>query len=303
VLPLECRRRDGDTARLAGNRTQLRIDSHLHLWRYDPAEYAWIDDSMAALRRDFLPADAWRVMESSGVDGCLVVQARQTLQETRWLLDLADRHPFISGVVGWVDLTADDVAAQLDQFSERRKLVGIRHIVQSEPDDRFMLRPDFCRGIALLEDLNLTYDILIYPRHLSAATELVSRFPRVRFILDHLAKPPIRSHAMEEWEAGMKSLSALPNVFAKLSGLVTEADWMSWTVDEIRPYLEVAFACFGANRLLAGSDWPVCTLAADYGQAIAMIDEYAGARSPAERQDVMGDTALRLWGRHSGEFA
>jgi L-fuconolactonase len=281
----------------------MRIDSHLHFWRYDPGEYGWIDDSMAPLRRDFLPSDALGEMVRAGIDAGVAVQARQTLEETEWLLDLADAHPFIAGVVGWVDLRADDVAGQLERFSDRRKLVGVRHIVQGESDDRFMLRPDFCRGIALLENLNLTYDILIYPKHLPAAAELVSRFPRVCFILDHLAKPGIRAGAMEEWEQGLRRLAAFPNVFAKLSGLVTEADWTSWTSDHIEPYLDVAFDCFGADRLLAGSDWPVCTLAAPYERTIASIDEYVAARSLVEQEAVMGGNALRCWSLHAGELA
>lgn len=281
----------------------MRIDSHLHFWRYDPGEYAWIDGSMVPLRRDFLPSEALGEMVGAGVDGGVAVQARQTLEETQWLLDLADAHPFIAGVVGWVDLEADDVAGQIEQLSGRRKLVGVRHLVQGEPDDRFMLRPDFCRGIAALEHLNLTYDILIYPKHLPAAAELVSRFPRVRFILDHLAKPEIRAGAMAEWKQGLRGLAALPNVSAKLSGLVTEADWTSWTSEDIEPYLDVAFDCFGADRLLAGSDWPVCTLAAPYERTIALIDEYVAARPLAEQEAVMGGNALRCWSLHAGELA
>ena len=242
-------------------------------------------------------------MELARIDGCIAVQARQTLEETRWLLELADAHPFITGVVGWVDLQADDAQGQLERFASHRKLVGVRHIVQSEADDRFMLRPDFCRGIALLEHLDLAYDILIYPRQLPSAAELVSRFSRQRFVLDHLAKPGIRAGALEEWERGLRQLAAFPNVFAKLSGLVTEADWTAWTVDQITPCLDVAFDCFGADRLLAGSDWPVCTLAADYRRTIAIIDTYLDGRSPYEREAVMGGNAARCWNLHAGELA
>jgi L-fuconolactonase len=273
----------------------MRIDSHQHFWRYTAAEYRWIDDSMPALRRDFLPADLRREMRRAAVDACVAVQARQTLEETRWLLELADGHPFVAGVIGWIDLQADDAAEQLERFVDHPKLLGVRHIVQAEPDDRFMLRPAFCRGISLLEDRDLTYDILIYPKHLPAAVELVSRFRRQRFVLDHLAKPNIRAGDIREWERGIRELARFPLVFCKVSGLVTEAEWTRWTLDDIRPYLDVAFDCFGAHRLLAGSDWPVCTVAADYGRTMSLIDDYMTDRPAAERDAVMGENAARLW--------
>ena len=273
----------------------MRIDSHQHFWRYNSAEYGWIDDSMSALRRDFLPADARREMDRASMDACVAVQARQALEETRWLLELADAHPFIAGVVGWIDLQAEDVVDELERFASHPKLVGVRHIIQGEPDDKFMLRPAFCRGISLLEDLNLTYDILIYPRHLPVAAELVSRFRRQRFVLDHLAKPDVRSGEIREWETGLRRLAEFPHVFCKLSGLVTEADWNRWTPEQLRPYLDVAFDCFGAYRLLVGSDWPVCTVAADYGRTISVIDDYLASRPEPERAAVMGGNATRFW--------
>jgi L-fuconolactonase len=273
----------------------MRIDSHQHFWRYTAGEYGWIDDSMAALRRDFLPADARREMDRAGMDACVAVQARQTLEETRWLLELAHAHPFVAGVVGWIDLQSSEAAAQLETFTRHPKLVGVRHIVQSEADDRFLLRPAFCRGISLLEDRGLTYDILIYPKHLPAAVELVSRFPQQRFILDHLAKPNIRAHEMREWEKGIRALAEFPLVFCKLSGLVTEADWTCWTSDDIRPYLDVAFDWFEPSRLLFGSDWPVCTVAADYAQVVTLVEDYMANRPEDERLAVMGGNAIRLW--------
>ena len=273
----------------------MRIDAHQHFWRYDATEYGWIDDAMASLRRDCLPEDLRREMGRAGIDACVAVQARQTLEETRWLLELADAHPFVAGVVGWIDLQADDTAAQIGLFAGHPKFVGVRHIVQSESDDRFMLRPAFCRGISLLEDFNLTYDILIYPRHLPVAVELVSRFRRQRFVIDHLAKPNIRLGEMREWEGGLRQLAEFPHVFCKLSGLVTEAEWMRWTPAQIRPYLDVAFDCFGPERLLVGSDWPVCTVAADYGRVISLIEDYLVGRPEAERTAVMGGNAARLW--------
>lgn len=280
----------------------MRIDAHQHFWRYSASEYGWIDDSMSALRRDFLPADARCEMDRAGIDSCIAVQARQALEETRWLLELADAHPFIAGVVGWIDLQAADVLAQLEPFAGHPKLVGVRHIVQGEPDVKFMLRAAFCRGISYLEDLNLTYDILIYPKHLPVAAELVSRFTGQRFLLDHLAKPEVRSGEIREWERGLRRLAESPNVFCKLSGLVTESDWNRWTPDQIRPYLDVAFDSFGAYRLLMGSDWPVCTVAADYGRTISVVDDYLISRPDAEREAVMGGNADRFWNLKAGEL-
>jgi L-fuconolactonase len=191
----------------------MRIDAHQHFWRYNPDEYGWIDDSMCTLRRDFLPADLQPELAASGFDACVAVQARQTFEETRWLLQLADANPFIAGVVGWVDLRAENVRDQLAEFSKNPKLLGIRHIVQAEPDERFLLRADFLRGIASLEEFNLSYDILIYPRHLPVAIEFVQRFPRQRFVLDHLAKPFVKLQTIEPWASHIRQLAWFPNVF------------------------------------------------------------------------------------------
>lgn len=218
----------------------MRIDAHQHFWVYNQREYGWIDDSMRVLRRDFLPADLKPELQRSGFQGCVAVQARQTLEETRWLLQLAHKWPFILGVVGWIDLRSTDAPAQLREFAGDRKLVGIRHIVQSEPDDRFLLQPEFLRGMALVGPFGLAYDLLIYPKHLAVAAELVRRFPKQRFVLDHLAKPPIKMARIREWARGLRELAAFPNVYAKLSGLVTEADWRAWQPADIRPYLDVA---------------------------------------------------------------
>src|ERR1700681_350382 len=252
----------------------MHIDAHQHFWMYSPAEHAWIDDSMAALRRNFLPDDLYPELETAGFRGSVSVQARQTLEETRWLLDLADRSPWILGVVGWVDLRSPDVRTQLKALARNSKLVGIRHIVQSEPDDRFLLQPDFLRGISALEEFDLAYDILIYTKHLSVAAEFVERFPRQRFVLDHLAKPPIKSGHIDSWAEGISHLAAFPNVFCKLSGLVTEADWQHWEGEQITPFLDVAFESFGPDRLMIGSDWPVCLVAASYKRALDVVKSY-----------------------------
>lgn len=296
MLSIQRRRRHTDPEGHVGGVGRVgRVDSHQHFWRYSAAEYGWIDDSMAALRREFLPADARLEMDRAGIDACVAVQARQTLEETRWLLELARANPFVAGVIGWIDLQSPDAAEQLEPFARHPKLIGLRHIVQSEADDRFMLRPAFCRGISLLADRGLTYDILIYPRHLPAAIDLVARFPRQRFVLDHLAKPDIRARELRDWEKGIRALAEFPLVFCKLSGLVTEADWVNWTPSHIRPYVDVALDSFGSHRLLFGSDWPVCTLAADYARVVALVEDCLANRPEAEREAVMGGNAVRLW--------
>ena len=275
--------------------TYVRIDAHQHFWRYDAREYGWIDDSMAGLRRDFLPEDSQREMARAGFDACVAVQARQTIQETRWLLALADANPFIVGVVGWVDLQAPDVRARLEQLAPHPKLVGVRHIVQSEPDDRFLLRAEFGRGLALLEEFGLAYDLLLYRRHLAVATELARRFAGQRFVLDHLAKPDVRSGEIRAWSTDLRKLAACQNVWCKLSGLVTEADWAAWRPDQLRPYVDVAFDCFGAERVMIGSDWPVCTVASDYARTMAVVVEYLADRPAQERDGVLGGNAQRFW--------
>jgi L-fuconolactonase len=274
---------------------RMRIDAHQHFWTYDPREYDWIDDSMASLRRNFLPADLQPELENSGFQGCVAVQARQSLEETRWLLELAASAPFILGVVGWVDLCSPRSRSQLESFARNPKLVGVRHIVQGEPDDRFLLRPDFLQGIALLEEFNLAYDVLIYSKHLPVATEFVSRFPRQRFVLDHLAKPPIKGRSLHPWEKDIRELAKFPNTSCKLSGLVTEADWKAWTPDHLFPYLDVALDSFGPGRLMFGSDWPVCTVAASYSRVFRSIERYI-AKLPAEARDaILGGNAKEFY--------
>lgn len=280
-----------------------RIDSHQHFWKYDAREYDWIDERMGVLKRDFLPEHLRPELDRTGFDACVAVQARQSLEETRFLLDLADKFAFVVGVVGWVDLRAADVHARLERLAENRKLVGIRHIVQAEPDDRFLLRPDFCRGIEALQALDLAYDILVYPRQLRAAISFAARFPRVRLVLDHLAKPQIRTGELAAWRDELRELSALPHVLCKLSGLVTEADWGAWTDGQIRPCLDVAFECFGASRLMIGSDWPVCTLAADYARTMGVVTDHLQGLAPPDRDAVLGGNAQRFWRLAVGQGA
>lgn len=273
----------------------MHIDAHQHFWSYNPVEYDWIDESMQSLRRDFLPVDLRPELERSGFQGCVAVQARQTLDETRWLLELVERAPFILGVVGWVELRSSRARQDLQLFAGKSKLAGIRHIVQAEADERFLLQPEFLRGIALLEEFDLAYDILIYAKHLSVAAEFVERFPRQRFVLDHLAKPPIKSGDIAAWERGIRKLASFPNVCGKLSGLVTEADWRGWKPEDIAPFLDVAFECFGPSRLMIGSDWPVCTVASSYARTMNVVQDYLGKYRADERDAVLGGNAERFW--------
>jgi L-fuconolactonase len=278
------------------------IDTHQHFWKYNPAEYAWIDDSMAALRRDFLPPDAQREMTAAHVQASVAVQVRQTPEETRWLLELSERHPFIAGVVGWVDLEASGVDAELERLSRRPRLVGVRHIVQGEPDG-FLERPAFLRGVARLERYGLTYDILVYARQLPAAVTFARAFPRQRFVLDHLGKPDIRASEYREWRRHFDMLAALPNVCCKLSGLVTEADWDAWTPAVLRPYLDAALESFGPSRLMIGSDWPVCLVAASYARVVDLVRDALGEYSVDEQKQILGGTARNFWPRITPDIA
>lgn len=272
-----------------------KIDAHQHFWRYNPAEHVWMTDQMASIRRDFLPPDLEPLLHRLGFDGCVAVQARQNLEETRWLLELAGRYDFIRGVVGWVDLRSPELESQLRHFAANPKLVGVRHIVQDEPDDQFMLRDDFRRGIAHLGHFNLAYDVLIYPRQLPAASRLVHAFPQQRFVLDHIAKPPIAAGTMEPWATGLRELAQAPNLYCKLSGMVTEARWQSWHPDDFRPYLDVVFEAFGPARLMIGSDWPVCTLSAGYEAAMSIVLDSIAQLPAAQKDDILGGNCARFY--------
>jgi L-fuconolactonase len=274
----------------------MRIDAHQHFWRYQPADYPWIGTGMGVLQRDYLPEDLAPLLVSNSVAGSIAVEARQSLEESHWLLELANTHSFILGVVGWVDLTSSGVDRPLERLSVDPKFRGVRHHLQDEPDDRFMLREDFLRGISRLAAYGLTYDLLIYPRHLEAACQLVSRFPRQRFVVDHLAKPGIRDARIEPWSGNIRRLARFENVFCKVSGLVTEADWQHWKPRDFWPYLDIVFEAFGASRIMVGSDWPVCTLAGSYAGVLGVVAEYVEKLSAAEQAEVWGGTAQRFYG-------
>jgi L-fuconolactonase len=274
----------------------MRIDSHQHFWRYDSERDSWITDEMAALKRDFLPDELLLQMHANGIDGCIAVQTDQSEAETHFLLSWAERYPEIKGVVGWVDLSSDDVEDRLAKFSQFPKLRGFRHIVQAEPDDRFLMRPDFLRGISYLSRYGLTYDILIYARHLGVAEEFVRQFPAQRFVIDHLAKPLIKSKEIDCWASDIRSLARHRNVHCKLSGMVTEADWKNWHETDLKPYLDIVFDTFGADRLMFGSDWPVCLLAASYVRVTEAIENYTRDFSASDKEKIFGLNAARFYG-------
>jgi L-fuconolactonase len=273
----------------------MNIDAHQHFWRYAPADYPWIGAGMERLARDYLPADLAAVARPAGIAGCVAVQARQSLAESRWLLTLAAAEPFIRGVVGWVDLRSPRVAEDLAPLAADPRFVGVRHVVQDEPDPRFVLGAEFVRGLRHLAPLGLAYDLLLYPHQLPAAVELADLLPEQPFILDHLAKPRVEAGELEPWRRDVTALARRPNVCCKLSGLVTEAAWRGWRRSDFTPYLEVAVAAFGPERLMFGSDWPVCLLAAEYADVAGIVGDFVGRLSAAEQAAIRGGTAARWY--------
>ena len=271
----------------------MRIDAHQHFWNYDPARHAWITEEMSALKRNFLPADLLSELNANEIDACVTVQVDQSEEETQFLLRLADENPRIAGVVGWVDLRSTLLEKRLESFSREKKLRGFRHIAQSEPDDRFLAGESFVRGVSRLAAFGFTYDILIYPKQLAAARELVEELPEQRFVIDHLAKPDVKNGAnKKEWTAHMRAIAQNRNVFCKLSGLVTEAHWGSWKAEDFGEYLDVVFEAFGPDRLMFGSDWPVCLVAASYAQVKQIVEEYVGGRAADEKEKIFGGNAV-----------
>lgn len=271
------------------------IDAHQHFWQYDPVRDAWIDESMQVIRRDFYPEDLAPVLAENGVHGCIAVQADQSADETAFLLALADQHDFIKGVVGWADLRAANISEQLEQYAVHPKLKGFRHIVQGEPDNRFILGEHFCRGIKALQQHGFTYDILVYPKQLPAVEEFVQQFPEQALIIDHLAKPGIKAGELDAWAAHMRRIAQSPNVYCKLSGMVTEADWQQWEPAHFRPFMEVALEAFGANRLVYGSDWPVCLVAAKYREVKELVTDFISTLSTSEQEQIMGGNARSFY--------
>lgn len=271
------------------------IDTHQHFWHYDPVRDAWITDEMHTIRRDFLPAHLAPILQNNGVEGCIAVQAEQSESETHFLLGLAEENSFIKGVVGWVDLQAPDIEERLDYFSRFQKLKGFRHILQGEKKRDLMLEPSFQHGIGLLQKYKYTYDILIYPDQLPFIATLVSAFPGQKFVIDHLAKPAIKKGEIKDWKKELAAVAKHQNVFCKVSGLVTEGDWMSWKKEDFYPYLDVVAALFDTNRLLFGSDWPVCLVAAEYNDVFSLAENYFSSFSEEDRKMVFAENADRFY--------
>jgi L-fuconolactonase len=273
----------------------LRIDSHHHLWDYNRQEYGWITAEMSALRRNFTPDDLKAELDANQIDYCVAVQARQTLNETRFLLNAARDHVFIKGVVGWLPLTDEDLDLDLEHFSKDAKLRAVRHVLQDESDDNYMLRDDFNRGIRALRAYDLAYDILIFERHLPQTIEFVDKHPGQRFIVDHLAKPRVRDGEISAWREWIVELAKRPHVYCKLSGLATEAGPTAWTESQLHEYLDVVLNAFGSRRVLFGSDWPVCLLAIPYGNWVAIVNAALAKLSGSEQARIWSGTAVEAY--------
>ena len=271
------------------------LDSHVHFWKYSKTEYPWIDGNMKILQKDFLPTELELTLKRNNVDGCIAVQAATAEVETRFLAELAKTHPVIKGVVGWTDLQSKNVEIKLSELKEYPSIVGIRHIVQSEPDD-FLYDEKFRAGISLLKEFGYTYDLLIYPKQLKAAVDFVRAFPEQSFILDHCAKPDVKNKGIEEWRKGITDLAMFPNVSCKLSGLLTEAKWKEWRPADFYPFLDVVFESFGTERIMFGSDWPVILLSGIYVQWKSLLEKYMENYLPEEKEAVFGLNALRVYG-------
>ena len=274
----------------------MKLDAHVHLWRFDAEQYQWIRPEVTVLRRDYLPEDLAVVQEPLGFDGAVAVQARQTLEETQWLLALSDEHERIKGVVGWVDLRGPDVEEQLGRFANHPRFCGVRHVVQDEPDDRFIVREDFVRGVRALTSFDLVYDILIYHRQLPATVEFVEMFPEQSFVINHNAKPDYRSGELEPWASQMRRLASHPNVTCKASGMVSDFREGHWPEGTFEPYLDVIFEAFGAERVMIASDWPVALLGASYADTLGVVLDYISELSAGEQAAVLGGNAARVYG-------
>jgi L-fuconolactonase len=274
----------------------MRIDAHQHFWTYSAAEYPWIGPGMERLARDYLPPDLAPLVAAEGIDGSVAVQARQSVAESRWLLELAAAHPLVKGVVGWVDLQSERVGDDLHALAANPTFVGVRHVVQDEPDPRFVLGEAFLRGIRQLHPHGLTYDLLLHPEQLPAAIELVGLLPEQPFVVDHLAKPRIAIGELDGWERDIRAIARHENVCCKVSGMVTEAAWQGWRQDDFTPYLDVVLDAFGPERLMVGSDWPVCLLAGEYAEVAAIPRAYLSRLSATEQALVHGGTAVRFYG-------
>lgn len=272
----------------------MRIDSHQHFWKFDPIRDAWINESMAAIQRNFYPENLEPILKKHHIGGCVSLQADQSEAETEFLLEFAEQHDFIKGVVGWVDFMHPHVRETIAHFAENKKMKGMRHVLQGEPDRAYMLNPQFMKGIAALKNYDLTYDILVFPDQLGYTNQFIKNISGVRFVIDHIAKPDIKNQNIDKWEHGMRLIAQHENAWCKISGMVTEADWQNWQYDDFVPYLDIVFEAFGANRVMFGSDWPVCNVAGGYDKMISIVEQYTSKLSADEQS--------RFWGLNAIEF-
>ena len=287
---------------LEGVGEPMILDAHQHFWQLDlPFDYGWLGRAEhAAINRSYLPADLLPQIRSAGVDATIFVQTQHSVEENRWVLRLAEQNAFIAGVVGWVDLSSECCEEQLQEFVNQPKFCGVRHITQDEPDDDFIIRPDVLRGLRVLERYSVPFDLLFYVRHLRHAATLGRQLPDLPMVVDHLAKPQIRLGQLDQWRLDLRRAAECGNIYCKLSGLVTEADWGRWTVADLRPYVETALECFGVERCMFGSDWPVCELAAGYEDVVGAMRELTSGLSTAERARIFGGTAVEFYGLEAG---
>lgn len=273
----------------------MRIDAHQHFWNYDPVKHGWINNNMSVLKRDFLPQHIAGLLQDNNIDGCVSIQADQSENETMFLLGLAEQYSFIKGVVGWIDLQSQDVEERLEKFSGYQGLKGFRHILQDEDNRSLMLTTAFKKGISCLNKYDYTFDLLVYPDQLTYTLELVKLFPGQKFVLDHLGKPSIKSGEIESWRKEIIALAELPNIHCKISGFVTEADWRDWNKDDFYPYFDVILKAFDIDRLLFGSDWPVCLLAAQYQEVYSIAEDYFASCSNEEKEKIFGNNAVAFY--------
>jgi L-fuconolactonase len=273
----------------------LRIDSHQHFWKFDPVRDNWINDEMSVIQKDFLPGDLKPVLDENGFDGCVTVQSDQTEIENEFQLNNAANHDFISGVVGWVNLRSSLVEERLDHYSQFEKMKGFRHVLQGEKDRAFMLQPSFMKGTGLLKKYNFTYDILIFPDQLKHTVEFVKSFPVQPFVIDHIAKPYIKTKKNNEWKKDIEEVAQYENVYCKISGMVTEADWKQWKKEDFTPYIDTVVSAFGINRIMYGSDWPVCLVAGSYEKTVSIVKDHFSSFTKNEQELFFGGNAVKFY--------
>jgi L-fuconolactonase len=274
----------------------MYIDAHHHLWAFDPVEYDWIDDSMSVLKKDFLVKDLEKMLYKNGFSASIAVQARQSMEETLWLTKLSEQTDLIKGVVGWIDLKSENLAEQLEALSSHKKLVGFRHVIQGETDPDFMRNPDFIRGLKILADKDYRYDLLIFAHQLPAAIEMLEQVPNLHVVIDHIAKPNIKTgEQFQQWHKNMRKLSENPKCYCKLSGMVTEADWQNWTTNDIYPYMKTVLGLFTQKRVMFGSDWPVCLVAGEYQTIKELVLDFISSYAPQAKEDIFGNNASHFY--------